>query len=159
MNGERWVLLGLARPRLPWFAAVGRDATSGALPAEFVKCVSAEEVRVRLASGRRCSAVLLDGGLAAVDRDLLAAVVEAGAAAVVVDAGRGGRSWEALGATAVLPPDFDGRALLDVLEAAAPRVGAAPAAVAPAAVAPVAVDPVAGDGRAINPRAANPTRA
>ncbi len=98
MTGARWVLLGLARPRLPWFAAVGRDATSGALPAEFLKCVSAEEVRVRLAGGRRCSAVLLDGGLPGVDRDLLAAVVEAGAAAVVVDAGRGERDWRALGA-------------------------------------------------------------
>jgi MinD-like ATPase involved in chromosome partitioning or flagellar assembly len=124
VTAERWVLLGLARPRLPWFAAVGRDATSGALPAEFLKCVSAEEVRVRLGSGRPCSAVLLDGGLPVVDRDLLAAVVEAGAAAVVVDAGRGGRDWVSLGATAVLPADFDRRALLDVLEAAATRVGA-----------------------------------
>lgn len=122
MTGARWVLLGLARPRLPWFAAVARDATSGALPAEFLKCVSAEEVRVRLAGGRRCSAVLLDGGLPGVDRDLLAAVVEAGAAAVVVDAGRGARDWHALGATTVLPADFDHRALVEVLETSAAQV-------------------------------------
>jgi MinD-like ATPase involved in chromosome partitioning or flagellar assembly len=123
MSGERWVLLGLARPRQPWFAAVGRDATSGALPVEFLKCVSAEEVRVRLAGGRPCSAVLLDGGLPAVDRDLLAAVVESGAAAVVVDAGRAGRDWEGLGATTVLAPDFGHRELLDALDAAATPVG------------------------------------
>jgi MinD-like ATPase involved in chromosome partitioning or flagellar assembly len=102
---------------------VGRDATSGALPVEFLKCVSAEEVRVRLAGGRPCSAVLLDGGLPAVDRDLLAAVVESGAAAVVVDAGRAGRDWEGLGATTVLAPDFGHRELLDALDAAATPVG------------------------------------
>jgi len=124
VTGARWVLLGLARPRLAWFAAVGRDATSGALPAEFLRCVSADEVRVRLAGGRPCSAVLLDGGLLAVDRDLLAAVVEHGAAAVVVDGG-GGRDWRALGATALLPPDFSRRDLVEVLEASARRLGPA----------------------------------
>jgi MinD-like ATPase involved in chromosome partitioning or flagellar assembly len=121
---ERWVLLGLARPRLPWFVAVARDATSGALPAEFLKCVSAEEVRVRLAGGRHCSAVLLDGGLPVVDRDLLTAVVACGAAAVVVDPGRAERDWEGLGATAVLPADFAPRDLLEVLEATASPAGA-----------------------------------
>jgi MinD-like ATPase involved in chromosome partitioning or flagellar assembly len=122
VTGDRWVLLGLARPRRPWFAGVGRDATSGALPAEFLKCVSAEEVRVRLEGGRRCSAVLLDGGLPAVDRDLLAAVVAAGAAAVVVDDGRAERDWLGLGATAVLTADFDRRELVEVLEASAAPV-------------------------------------
>jgi MinD-like ATPase involved in chromosome partitioning or flagellar assembly len=122
VTGDRWVLLGLARPRRPWFAAVGRDATSGALAAEFLKCVSAEEVRVRLEGGRRCSAVLLDGGLPAVDRDLLAAVVASGAAAVVVDDGRAGRDWSALGATAVLPASFERRQLVEALEASATRV-------------------------------------
>jgi hypothetical protein len=133
VTGERWVLLGLARPRLPWFAAVGRDATSGSLPADFLKCVSAEEVRLRLAGGRPCSAVLLDAGLPAVDRDLLAAVVEHGVAAVVVDAGRSGRDWDALGATAVLPADFGHRELVAVLEAVAPVAGVAEVAEVPAA--------------------------
>jgi MinD-like ATPase involved in chromosome partitioning or flagellar assembly len=124
---DRWVLLGLARPRRPWFAAVGRDATSGALAAEFLKCVSAEEVRVRLEGGRRCSAVLLDGGLPAVDRDLLAAVVASGAAAVVVDDGRADRDWLGVGATAVLPAGFERRELVEVLEASARRVADAAA--------------------------------
>jgi MinD-like ATPase involved in chromosome partitioning or flagellar assembly len=125
VTGARWVLLGLSRPRLPWFAAVGRDATSGVLPAAFVRCVSPEEVRVRLAGGGPCSAVLLDGGLPAVDRDLLAAVVETGAAAVVIEAGAGaGRDWLGLGATAVLPADFGRRALVEVLETSGRPVGA-----------------------------------
>lgn len=147
MNGERWVLLGLARPRLPWFAAVGRDATSGALPAEFLRCVSADEVRVRLSGGRPCSAVLLDGGLPAVDRDLLAAVVEHGAAAVVVD-GAAVRDWRALGATAVLSPDFERRELVEVLEASARRIGATVAddEVRPAAPPPGRLALVCGPG-------------
>jgi MinD-like ATPase involved in chromosome partitioning or flagellar assembly len=127
VTSDRWVLLGLARPRRPWFAAVGRDATSGALAAEFLKCVSAEEVRVRLEGGRRCSAVLLDGGLPAVDRDLLAAVVASGAAAVVVDDGRADRDWLGLGATAVLPAGFERRELVEVLEASSRRVADAAA--------------------------------
>jgi MinD-like ATPase involved in chromosome partitioning or flagellar assembly len=113
---------------------VGRDATSGALPAEFLKCVSAEEVRVRLASGRPCSAVLLDGGLPAVDRDLLAAVAGVGAAGIVVESGRADRDWTALGAAAVLPADFDRGQLVEALEGAARRVGqTVPTEAAPAA--------------------------
>jgi hypothetical protein len=73
MAGDRFVLLGLARPRATWFSEVSRWATSAIVPAEFVKCVSAEEVRARLAVGRPWSAALLDGSLPAVDRDLLAA--------------------------------------------------------------------------------------
>ena len=123
MTADRWVLLGLARPRLPWFTAVGTWATSGALPAEFLKCLSAEEVRVRLAGGRPHSAVLLDGGLPSVDRDLLADVADAGCAAVVVEEGRTARDWRGLGAAAVLPADFDRAALVEALGSAAAMVG------------------------------------
>ncbi len=45
---ERYVLLGLAPARAAWFRSVGSWANSGALPAEFVKCLSAEEVAARL---------------------------------------------------------------------------------------------------------------
>ena len=62
--GERFVVLGLAPARAAWFRSVGVWATSGALPAEFLKCVSAEEVRARLASGRPFSALVADAGLA-----------------------------------------------------------------------------------------------
>ncbi|MDP9419863.1 MAG: hypothetical protein M3P53_06925, partial [Actinomycetota bacterium] len=41
------------------------------LLAEFVKCVSAEELRARLASGRPFSAALVDATLPAFDRDLV----------------------------------------------------------------------------------------
>src|SRR6202034_745370 len=71
MSGERYVLLGLAPPRAPWFEELTQWTTSAAIAAEFVKCVSAEEVRVRLASGRRHSALLVDATIPSFDRDLV----------------------------------------------------------------------------------------
>jgi len=146
MAGERYVVLGLAPARSAWFRSVGLWANSGALPAEFLKCMSAEEMRARLASGRRFSAVVADAGLPSVDRDLLAAAVSAGSAVIVVDDGRATRDWAALGAGKVLPPSFgrdDLVAALTTLASPVPRSDARPddllAAPAPAAwQAPVA---------------------
>ena len=55
MSTERFVVLGLAHVRAAWFVEVSRWATSGALPIEFVKCVSVDEVRSRLAGPRSCT--------------------------------------------------------------------------------------------------------
>ena len=122
MSGERYVLLGLARPRSAWFRQVAQWATSAALPAEFVKCVSADEVHARLASDRPFSAALLDGGLPAVDRDLLAGVRDAGCVPIVIDDSREA-DWIALGAVAVLPLDLAREQLLDVLATHGVMVG------------------------------------
>lgn len=123
MTSDRFVLLGLARPRAPWFAAVSRWATTATIPAEFVKCVSGEELRARLASGRPWSAVLLDGTMPAVDRDLIAAARDAGCPAIVVDEREGAQRWRAVGAAGVLRGAFDRGALLEVLDAVAVTVG------------------------------------
>ena len=117
--GERFVVLGLAPARAAWFRSVGVWATSGALPAEFLKCVSAEEVRARLASGRPFSALVADAGLPAVDRDLLAAAAAADCAVLVVDDGRANRDWPALGAARVLGPSFTRDELVHALVACA----------------------------------------
>ena len=53
MAGDRFVVLGVAQVRSPWFREVARWATSAMLPIEFVKAMSVEEVRVRLRSGPR----------------------------------------------------------------------------------------------------------
>jgi hypothetical protein len=106
MPGERFVVLGLAPPRAAWFRSVGVWATSGALPAEFLKCVSAEEARARLASGRPFSALVADAGLPSVDRDLVAAAAAVDCAVLVVDDGRTPRDWHGLGASRVLGPSF-----------------------------------------------------
>ena len=106
MAAERFVVLGLAPARSAWFRSVGLWANSGALPAEFVRCISAEEVRARLASGRAFSALVADAGLPSVDRDLLAAARTASCAVLVVDDGRAMRDWLELGAARVLTPSF-----------------------------------------------------
>ncbi|MGH8902812.1 MAG: hypothetical protein ACRDYA_14345 [Egibacteraceae bacterium] len=116
MRGERYVLLGLARVRSEWFRSVALWATAAAIPAEFSKCVSAEELRARLASGRSFSAALLDGALPATDRDLIAAVREAGCVPIVVDDDRG-RDWTSIGVAVVLPSTVGPQDLLDALTA------------------------------------------
>jgi hypothetical protein len=93
---ERYVVLGLAHARSPWFSEVGRWSTAASLPVEFLKCVSIEEVRARLASGR---AVLL------------------------VDDGRTRRDWSSLGASAVLPAELTRGDLLDALASYATPIG------------------------------------
>lgn len=122
MSAERYVLLGLARPRADWFRAVGQWSTAAALPAEFLKCVSVEELRARLHSGRTHSAVLLDGGMAGVDRDVVEACRDAGCVVLVVDDARN-RDWIALGAAAVLPSSLTRESLLDALATHAAMVG------------------------------------
>ncbi len=112
---ERYVVRGLAQTRSRWFADVGRWATAAALPVEFVKCVSVEELRARLGSGRPFSAALLDASLPGVDRDLVDLARTSGCPVVLVDDGRTGRDWLELGAAAVLDAGFGRADLLDAL--------------------------------------------
>lgn len=123
MRGERYVALGLAHARSGWFSELARWSTSAAIPVEFVKCVTIEEVRARLASGRAFSALLVDGGLPGVDRDLVDEARACGCAVIVIDDGRVRRDWSALGASAVLPPELSRSGLLDVLETHAVAIG------------------------------------
>jgi hypothetical protein len=146
VSAPRFVVLGLARPRSEWFRTLSGWSTSGAVPVEFSKCVSAEEVRAHLSGGRRWSAALLDGGLPAVDRDLLAAVRDAGASPIVVDAAGISRDWPSLGAAGVLPATFTREQFLDVLGATSSMVGAGetlPPDPGDAASAPAVLGPVA----------------
>jgi hypothetical protein len=124
---ERFVVLGLAHARSPWFGEVARWATSAALPMEFLKCVSVEELRARLGSGRAFSAVLVDAGTPGVDRDLADLVRTTGAAVLVVDDGRARRDWSTLGASATLPAQFSRSDLLDALGTYAVPIGRAEA--------------------------------
>ena len=123
MRGERYVALGLAHARSGWFSELARWSTSAAIPVEFVKCVTIEEVRARLASGRAFSALLVDGGLPGVDRDLVDEARACGCAVIIIDDGRARRDWSVLGASAVLPSDITRSGLLDVLESHAVAIG------------------------------------
>ncbi len=137
MSADRYVVIGLAHVRSPWFTEVARWATVGSLPVEFVKCVSVDELLARVAGGRRFSAALLDGRLPAVDRDLLASLADAGIATLVVEtSAERGPDWTELGATARLAARFDRPALLDALATHAALVGLADDGPGPAASAP-----------------------
>lgn len=136
-RSERYVVLGLAPARAAWFREVGRWANSGLVPCEFVRCVSVEELRARLGSNRPHSAVLVDAGVAGVDRDLLDCARAAGCAVIVVSDGRVARDWPALGAAAVLHDGFDRHALVATLEATARPVRRADAVEDPAVAAPL----------------------
>ena len=106
MAAERYVVLGAAQVRSPWFREVARWGNSAMLPIEFVKSMSVEEVRARLRSGRGFSALLIDDSLAGLDRDLVELARDAGCAVIVVDSGRSARQWGELGVSAVLPLDI-----------------------------------------------------
>lgn len=124
MPTERYVTLGLARVRTSWFSEVARWATSGQLAMDFVKTVSAGEVRARLESGRPFSALLVDGGLPGIDRDLLELAREHGCAPIVVVDGSA-RDWSAIGAADTLPTDFGRTELEAVLVEHATPIGRA----------------------------------
>lgn len=124
MDTNRYVLLGLAPARSQWFEALARWTMSAAINAEFVKCVSAEEVRARLASGRRHSALLADVSAPSFDRDLVDAAAARSTPVVVIRSGRGpALSLRDLGVAAELPPDFGPDQLLDVLAQHSSPVG------------------------------------
>lgn len=115
MTADRYVVVGLAHVRSAWFTEVARWSTSGSAPIEFVKCVSLEELRARVQSGRPFSAALLDGRLPAVDRDLLASLSDVGIPSLVVRAGGSPTDWLQLGAAAVLPTELTRHDLVDAL--------------------------------------------
>ena len=113
---ERFVVLGIAPPRREWFRRVGRWANEAALPVEFVKCISVDEVQSRLESGRPFSALLIDASTNGLDRDLLELASSLGCSPLIVDHGLVDRDWEQLGARAVLPERFEVTDLSSVLD-------------------------------------------
>jgi hypothetical protein len=132
MTASSYVVLGLARSRTDWFGAVARWAMSASIPVTFVKCLSAEELAAHLSSGRAVSAALLDGGLPAVDRDLLARARRGACPTLVVDRTGSGRDWVGLGAVATLPEAFTREAFLDALAAHSTPVSGPAEALRPA---------------------------
>jgi hypothetical protein len=119
MATGRFVVVGLAQARSPWFRALAQWSHSALVPIEFVKCASAVELRAHLGSGRPFSALLVDAALPALDRDLVDLARSAGCAVIVVDDLRVKRDWNVLGASAVIHPMFERKDLLDALAATA----------------------------------------
>jgi len=111
---DRFVVLGLGSVRSMWTRDVTGWAMSGALAIDFIKCVSVDEVKARLRGGRSHSALLCDGAVPGVDRDLFALANELETAVVVV--GEAERNWVELGAHAILHEVFGREDLLETLE-------------------------------------------
>lgn len=110
----RYVVLGLAPARVEWFADTARWANAGSIPVEFLKVISVAELLARLAGSRPHSALLVDGLVPSIDRDLFVAARDADVPVVVVDDDPR-RDWSALGAAAVVGRSFAKEDLVDVL--------------------------------------------
>jgi len=94
---------------------LSRWATTGVLPLETVVCLSGDEVRAVLGTGRLASLVLVDAGTSALDRDLVASALRVGVPVVVVDDGRTRRDWDSLGCSETVAADLTPDQLMDLL--------------------------------------------
>jgi cellulose biosynthesis protein BcsQ len=115
MNDEHFVVLGVARPRAKWMADIGRWANTSMLPIEFIRCVSVDEVRSRLHSDRRFSALLLGEDCIGVDRDVIEAARDAGCVPIVLTDAVPRRDWRGLGAAEMLTQPVTPEVLLAAL--------------------------------------------
>lgn len=114
MSRDRYVILGLGRPRSPWFGNVALWTTAGAVPAEFHKCLSAADVRRRLSGLQLHSALIVEDGVAEIDRDLIETARRANTPTFVITNGNE-QEWLELGAAAVLPAELTPTLLLQTL--------------------------------------------
>lgn len=115
-RSARQTVIGVARVRLPWFAAVASWANSSLLPIDFLKCLSVAEASDRLAD--RNELVLLDAGAPGVDAKSVAELAGLGAVVVVVDdptRSTDTARWAAAGAAATLSSTFERQELAAIL--------------------------------------------
>lgn len=115
MTRDRYVILGLGRSRSSWFTHIAHWTTSGAVPAEFHKCLSANHIRQRLDGMQPYSALIVEDGIAEVDRDLIEIARRANTATFVIANAAKTQTWLDLGAATVLPPELSPAVLLQAL--------------------------------------------
>jgi len=123
MTPDRYVILGVARPRAEWFAQLARWSNDGSLPASFIKCLDADEVVARAAGLGRVSMIVLDGEAHGVELDLFARLARYCDLIVVVD-DDDRRPWKRLGAHRVWPTTLTVPMVRGVLETEAAVAGA-----------------------------------
>jgi hypothetical protein len=115
----------MARGQARWFTDVAAWATAGALPIDFVKVLSVEELAARLRSGRAFSALLVEATMPGCDRDLIDQCNAVGCSVLVVEDRATPRPWSELGAVAVLPADLRRDQLLEALRSSAQPIARA----------------------------------
>jgi hypothetical protein len=113
---DPYVVLGLARTRQPWLAELTRWATSGAAPLEVAKCLTAEEARAALGSGRRFSVLVADVDTPGLDRDLISTAAALSVPTLVVLDGRVRRDFDSLGCAALVERGFSVERFVSLLE-------------------------------------------
>lgn len=145
MAPDRYVILGVARPRAEWFAQLARWSNDGSLPASFIKCLDADEVVARAAGLGRVSMTILDGDAHGVDLDLFGRLARYCDLVVVVD-DNDRRPWTRLGANRVWPTTLTVPMVRTVLEEEAAVAGAASLDVALQAMAGDTIDDVLAPG-------------
>lgn len=124
MSGAPYAIIGLGRPRSPWFRNITSWANSGALGASFAKAYSCTEVRQQLASSRFWSVLLIDASFSAVAQDVLSDADEMGVPVVFVGSPLAGSSTEITQQHhPVLATDFSRHALAETLSQHARVVG------------------------------------
>ena len=149
MSADRYVVIGLARVRAPWFAEVARWAHAASVPIEFVKCISPAEAHARLEAGRRVSALVLDAGAQGIDRDLIDRARHLGVASIIIDDPHVDKDWIALGATEVLDQHFERADLVAALAQHASPVPSVDAHSAAGLIEPEGEQPSRWQGRSI----------
>lgn len=128
-SSERFAVFGIGRPRAAWFGRLGQWSVSGAVPIDFVRCLTPDEFEARLSAGQPCSALIADSPSALMDRDMLARARSVGAAVIVV--GEQPASAELMVAPDGLPAlrlalDFGPDDLMEVLRSAASPLNTEP---------------------------------
>ncbi|MEX2324269.1 MAG: hypothetical protein WD576_00835 [Nitriliruptoraceae bacterium] len=114
---EHYRILGLARFDASWFQTIGTWASASAIPAEFTRCVSLNEVRARLAAGVPTSCVLVAASVRGIDRDFIAHARKYGASVIIVDDAGDRRPWLDIGAAAVVDTELERTHLVELLKA------------------------------------------
>ncbi len=112
----RLVALGCAPVGVTWLRDVARWASTGALPAELVRCVGADDLSDRLAEGRRWSVLVVDLATPGVDRDLIGEATSIGVPVIGVRSPVAPPSPVDPDLTIVIAPPTDARSLGDLLD-------------------------------------------
>lgn len=114
---SRTVLLGLSHARSPWVAELSRWTTGGLVAAEFLNCLTLDELRVATLT-RNVGAVLLDARLTGLDPRVVQEINSCtGAVLIGVNTVEPPPDWEEMGVRRELPGTFPPELLRDAVEA------------------------------------------
>ena len=118
------VVVALPGGRREWATRLSRWSMSAGVAVEFLRCLSADEVRAVLGAGRPVALLLVDAATA--DRDLVDLAADLGTPSVLVHGDDDPPDWADLGCVARLDDRVDADELLDLIRelrrAAAPTV-------------------------------------